>query len=378
MNILAVQAAVNGYPMKQREILLKLIEKYPDDERAHDLLGNHYFALQDYALAIDEYKKAVRIKPDLSQSYNNMGYAYRFLEHFTDAEKAFKRYIELIPDDPNPYDSYAELLMKIGKYDASIENYQTALDIDPHFVASHIGIACNLNFKGNHKEARKQLMQLQDIARDTGERRAAHFATAVSYADEENLDMALSELKKQYMIAANLEDANAMSGDLNLMGTILLEMNKPGKAILKFEDALKIMELSDLSKEIKKNARRNNLYFMGKVALKNKDFTEAETKASEFLKATQSMNNINQIRLAHELLGMIALEEKNDDKAIAELQQANLQNPYNLYRIGIAYKRKGDREMAKEYFMKTAKFNALNSLNYAFIRSKAQKETESI
>ena len=28
------------------------------------------------------------------------------------SEKAFEKYIELIPDDPNPYDSYAELLMQ--------------------------------------------------------------------------------------------------------------------------------------------------------------------------------------------------------------------------------------------------------------------------
>ena len=70
-------------------------------------------------------------------------------------KNAFKKYIELIPDDPNPYDSYAELLMKIGRYDESIENYKKALSINPQFVFSFVGIATNLNLKGEYSAARE-------------------------------------------------------------------------------------------------------------------------------------------------------------------------------------------------------------------------------
>ena len=72
-------------------------------------------------------RKATSINPSFSQPYNQLGYAYRFLEKFDDAEKAFKKYTELIPGDPNPYDSYAELLMKVGRFDESITMYDKAL-----------------------------------------------------------------------------------------------------------------------------------------------------------------------------------------------------------------------------------------------------------
>jgi Flp pilus assembly protein TadD len=36
---------------------------------------------------------------------HQLGYAYRFLEKFDEAERAFKKYTELIPGDPNPYGS---------------------------------------------------------------------------------------------------------------------------------------------------------------------------------------------------------------------------------------------------------------------------------
>src|SRR5262249_51599974 len=91
---------------------------------------------QDYPAAIAAYQKATSINPSFSQPYNQMGYAYRFLGKYAEAEQAFKKYIELIPNDPNPYDSYAELLMKTGRFDESIKNYEKALSIDPNFMSS--------------------------------------------------------------------------------------------------------------------------------------------------------------------------------------------------------------------------------------------------
>jgi len=61
------------------------------------------------------------------------------------------------------------------------------------------------------------------------------------------------------------------------------------------------------------------------------------------------------------------------DKAVSELKQANLQNPYNLYRLALAYNSKGNKEKAKKLFLKAAKFNITNSLNLAYVRNKAKQ-----
>ena len=70
---------------------------------------------------------------------------------------------------------------------------------------------------------------------------------------------------------------------------------------------------------------------------------------------------------------MIALEEKNYDGALTHLAQANQQDPYNLYRQGLAYSGKGDQAKAKEMFRKAAEFNQLPTLNSAFARAKSRK-----
>ncbi|WP_372645470.1 tetratricopeptide repeat protein, partial [Ancylomarina sp.] len=359
-------------PLKQREYFQKLVEAYPNDERSHYLLGLSYNGQQEWEPAIEAFKKATKIAPDFSPPYNIMGYAYMFLENYSEAEKAFKKYAELIPDDPNPQDSYAELLMKMGKYDKSIEHYNKALDLDPNFIISYAGIASNLNYKKKHVEARKQLQKYYDMAHNDGERSNACFAMAVSYVDEGHLDQALMELKNKYDLDEKIEDAGAMSRDLMNMGDVLLEMGNYDKAMAKFDKAVQVIEESNLKNEVKENFKRFYLYNAGYVASMKKDFVTAKAKSEEFRKQAEAMKNLNLIRFSHQLAGIIALEEKDYDKATEELQQANQQNPYNLYRMALAYKYKGDNEKAKKLCTKAAKFNALSNLNYAFIRNKAE------
>jgi tetratricopeptide (TPR) repeat protein len=117
----------------------------------------------------------------------------------------------------------------------------------------------------------------------------------------------------------------------------------------------------------------NNL---ARVALVKKDLDAAKTEAEEFRKGAEASNNPAQVRLAHELTGMIALAEKDYDKALAELQQSSLQNARNLYRMCEAYQGKGDKEKAKELCTRAAEFNSLPQLNYAFIRTKAKAAAE--
>ena len=81
-----------------------------------------------------------------------------------------------------------------------------------------------------------------------------------------------------------------------------------------------------------------------------------------------------QIKLANEIEGIVALAGKDDDKAIAALTQANLQDPQNLFRLCTAYRGKNDVARATEFCGKAADFNSLPNLGYAFVRVKAKAE----
>lgn len=371
--ILGLEAGANADTEKQRGYYERLVAAYPQDERAHFLLGNNAFGRQDYNQTLDEYQKSVAIAPDFAPAYNLLGYAYRQVGRYDDAEKAFKKYIALIPNDPNPYDSYAELLMKMGRFDESIAMYQKALKTDPNFSPSHIGIASNLMYQGKHDASRAEAGKLHQAARNDADRRNALFATAVAYADEGKWDAAVGELKKQYAVAEKINDQANMAGDAIAMGDVLLEAGKPEEAKALYQKAVALQEQSDLSAEVKEDAKLVHHYNLGRAALYAKDLVSAKKHAEAFMKGASAKKNTAEVRQAHELAGTIALKESRYDDALAQLEQANQQNPYVLYRMGKAYKGKGDETRAAELFRQAANLNTLPTLNHAFVRARAKK-----
>jgi tetratricopeptide (TPR) repeat protein len=372
MLILAAKAGAVGNPTEQREYLEQLVAAYPNDDRAHLALGNFLFGLQDYPNAIEHYKKATEINPQLSTAFNLLGYTYRQAGKYEDAEKAFQAYIQLIPKDPNPYDSYAELLLKMGRFDDSIAQYRKALEVQPNFVNAHQGIAMAELYSGKTKEASAEIDQLAKKARTDAEQRTAMFARTIVYLDQGDTAKALAELDRQYALGEKTNDAPGMIGDRQLKGLILVETGKPDAAKAEYDRALDVAEKSALSDDVKNNVRRTHHYNMARVAVAKGDLTGAKKEADAFRSAAAASKNQFVIQNSHELDGIIAMAEKDWDKAIAELEQANPQNPEDQYRLGLAYKTKGDAAKAQEHFARAANFNSLPNILYAFVRVKAK------
>lgn len=370
--IQAAKALANGDAVQQKEKLEALVAAYPNDERAHFNLGGFYFGQQEYGKAIEHYKKATEIAPTYSTAYNILGYAYRQSVDYPNAEKAFQKYVELIPQDPNPYDSLAELYLKMGRFDDSIAQYRKALAIDPNFVNAHQGIAMDLLYSGKAADAEKELAELSKKARTDAEKRTALFARTIVHLDGGQTAKALADVDEQLALGAATNDVPAIGGNHGLKGLILLESGKADAAKTEYDAGMKVVQESNLSQEVKDTGKLVYHYNMARVALAKKDFAGAKKEADEFRKGAATAKNPFQVKNAHELDGTIALAEKDYDKAITELSQANQQNPQDLYRLCQAYGAKGDAAKAAEMCQKAADFNGLPNVNYAFIRTKAK------
>jgi tetratricopeptide (TPR) repeat protein len=369
--ILALDAGAKGEPATVLSHYIELVRLFPDDERAHNLLGNAYFGRQDYEKAIAAFTKATAINPSFSQPYNQLGYAYRFQDQYTESENAFKKYVELIPNDPNPYDSYAELLMKMGRFDESIKMYEKALAIDPNFSASYVGIGNDQLFMDRHDAARATFAKLEKIARSTGERRQAKIWAAATYVHENATDKAIAEIRAAYTLAETAGDLATMSGDLTLIGDVLREAGRLDEALAKYTEAVTTINKASVPAEVKDATRRNHLFEEARVAVARNDLAVARSKTAAYAKEIGLKNRPFEVRQLHELEGSIALADKQFAKAEQELKQANQQDPRILYLMAVAAKGAGDSARAATLAAKAAKFNSLN-FNYAFVRSKAR------
>lgn len=370
--ILGWQAGGSGKVALQREQWETAVRLYPQDERALTQLGTHFFGQQEYARAAECFKKAITLNPDYAQAYNLLGYSHRFLGDVGAAEKAFKKYTSLIPDDPNPYDSYAELLLKVGRLDEAVTLYRKALSISPNFSNSHIGLAAAFMYQDKPAEARKEMSALLAKAQDDTDRRQAMFVNALSYIEEGKTEDAIREMKQQYALGQKINDAGAMSGDLVAMGTIQLDAGNISAAEELYKKAYEVVQKSALPDAVKALNKLGNYYNAAVVATAKGQYDPATKAAEELSREAEALGNKNQIRLAHEVRGRIALARKDFATALDELSNASQLNPCNLYRIGAAHAGLGQHEKAKSFMKAAADFSGLPQLNYALIRHKAQ------
>jgi len=369
---LMIQVAVAGANADQtevRKILLKLVELYPDDERVHFLLALNYDGFLENDLALKHYNLTTSINPNFAPVYNNMGYFFRRLNKYDEAEKAFLSYIKLIPNDPNPYDSYAELLLKMGRFDESIKQYQKALDVNANFNISRYGIATNLCLKDDYKSAHAQVDTAIAKARDIGEKRASLTAKAVILLDEENSEDAIAVLNKRMKLAEDTNDPQAVGGDLRLRAFIYQESGQYDKAAIDIEASRDIILAADLKESNKDQSKANYLFDMAFLYAYMGEFEKAVENSDSYMKYAMERKNANLMRAAHLAAGVIALKKGDYDAAIVELNKTNLQNPYNLCRLAMAYQGKGDIDKAREYCDQVINFNAVNSLVFVLAKN---------
>jgi tetratricopeptide (TPR) repeat protein len=116
--------------------LRKLIEHYPDEKNAYQLLGRYLKMQLKSDEAIASFEKAVEIDPLYKNAVNELAYMYNSVGDFDRAIESINKYIELAPDEANPYDSRGDIYIRNGKVKEAIESYEAALKRKPDFYAS--------------------------------------------------------------------------------------------------------------------------------------------------------------------------------------------------------------------------------------------------
>ena len=265
--------------------------------------------------------------------------------------------------------------MKMGRFDESIEAYEKALSLNPNFIGSFIGIGNNYMFLGQPQKARESFRRLQEIARNDAERREALLWMAASCVHAGDCEQALDPISAREKIDEEGGDRAAVSEDRILMGDVLRHAGKAEEALSHYKAAVRIMETADVPEEVKENARRHHLYNHARVALALGDLPRARELAASYGERVTARQDPAELRLHHELTGRIALEEGDFDLALAELAQADQQNPIVLCLTAEAWKGSGDEGKSRELVTLAANFNALD-FNYAFVRAKARASLE--
>lgn len=85
------------------------------------------------SLAIKAGKKAVEIDNNYGSGYNILGYAYINNNELDKAKEAFDNFIRCEPQNANPYDSKADVMLRLGNYKEALALKQKAYHLDKSF-----------------------------------------------------------------------------------------------------------------------------------------------------------------------------------------------------------------------------------------------------
>ncbi len=112
-------------------------EKQSISAETYILWGNAKYEIGEYASAISDYYKVLRIQPDDVETYNNMGLAkFNLRKHF-DAIADFNIAIELKPDYARAYENRGVVKTELGQYRAAISDFNTAIRLDRELTSAY-------------------------------------------------------------------------------------------------------------------------------------------------------------------------------------------------------------------------------------------------
>ncbi len=120
---------------------------------------------RDPVAAIDAYRRSLRLRPDCTEAWINLG---RLFAESSDADAArdcFKSALELDPAEATAYYNLGVLAQDAGKESEAIELYRRALELDPHLAEAHYNLATLFDQAGDSRSAIRHINEYRKLTK---------------------------------------------------------------------------------------------------------------------------------------------------------------------------------------------------------------------
>jgi tetratricopeptide (TPR) repeat protein len=136
-----------------------IIVLYPDEAEALVTRGILLERDQNLDSAIALYRRALTVDTSYAKAAMMLGYAYSGKGEQEKALDFMHRYIRLAPHVADPRASYADLLLRAGRYDEALDQYRESLKLKPDYWYSLGQIGNTYSLLGRLNEAQKYYEQ---------------------------------------------------------------------------------------------------------------------------------------------------------------------------------------------------------------------------
>src|SRR5215475_10514985 len=302
--------------------------------------------------------KILEIDPDFAPALNNLAYLHAREREFGEALESMDRYVALLQKEPNPQDSYGEILRMAGKFDGALEHYRAALAIDSNFNTSQVGLADTYALMGDQDRARAEYDKAIDKESDPATRLDYRMQKAFTWVREKNFVEADRQLWRisveAHTQSYELQEAQALRGmaQYGADDTQALEHLASAEDALTHRNNLSHSERDVELAEILR-LRSERLVHAGKP--------DAAQTALNRLGELAASNRSRKIQECwHGAAGTMLVAQNNFKEAVPELEEDE-DNPESMTLLVRAYKETGamDKAHAAEDKLRTANLPTL-------------------
>jgi len=331
-----------------------LLAEYPQDRRLPFLAGRWLLDRQRYQQAVTVLERALTLHSDYPAALNELAYGYAFCGQFDKAFAAMDRYVALQPDEPNPHDSYGELLRMDGKFDAALEQYRMSIRIDPNF-GSDIGVADTLALMGKEEEAREEYARAIIFAGSQSDKIQYELQAAVTWIREGNrkqAEKALADVARH----AHISELARLEAEAHR--TLALYVPDTKLALSHLQASRNALQESH---EISKSDRDEEQALLLRVQatrLAEAGDTDSASQAVQQLEAMAGQSRSQLIQLCyHGAAGAVLSAQGRPAEAISHLEEDS-NNPLSMRLLWKAYSGTGALPQAQAI---ATKLSALNT-----------------
>ena len=185
-----------------------------------------------YEKAVMHYTRALRLKPDIPEGYNNRGNAYYDKGDIDKAIEDYNTAIEYNPDDALLYNNRGSVYFDQGSIDRAIEDWNKAIELNSGFAKAYYNRGNAYLVKGEIGEAIKDYDRVIGLDPDDFD---TYITRGDAHLEEEDFDRAMENYEKAIELRPNDADAYIIRAEV---------YHKNGRFDLAMEDYEKAIELN--------------------------------------------------------------------------------------------------------------------------------------
>ncbi len=120
---------------------------------------------RDPAAAIDAYKRSLRLRPESTEGWINLGRLHAETGDATAANECFRMALDRDPDEGTAYYNLGVLAQDAGNEADAIAHYRRALEIDPQLAEAHYNLATLFDQAGDSRSAIRHINEYRKLTR---------------------------------------------------------------------------------------------------------------------------------------------------------------------------------------------------------------------